>query len=586
MATLTTSYQKVKETKMGSWGYGTLYLRTYAKVDSQSADKNSSKVSIQSRIYNNGTYCWSGNCYNTLMGEKKKNNVSIDFTGNSEITLGTVTKDYTHDNDGNKSISLTNSFKCYALSGTFTADVNVDLPKINRNDKATGLDFDIGNSTTITITRYNSSFIRTVVATLGSFSETLLEKGAETEITWTPKASELYKQIPNTNTGSIKLTTTTYDSNGNVIGSPVETTFNCRVTNSNPIVSAVSITASNPIISSDLLIRYVTIPKFTITASPQNSATIAKYEVTELSSTTLTSTSNVVTATTAVKNNSFTVVVTDSRGNSTPVIVSSTNFVPYFLRAISSAKVNRTGEGLDKVEAVVDGVWYNETLGTQPNTMAIYYRYKVTGGEYGEYKLLTATSQPSNFSLTLDLDDTYDTNQVYVIEFRFDDYLGASKLEATLPKAIPLTDHWTENDKDYYNINAELQQYGIPIVKEQNILWEGASYMNEGQTATLNGKVSEQHSGVVLVWSRYTNDTAQNDSFNFTFIPKSFVEMWGGYGTTSIIAGSGFNPIGSKYVYVSDTKVTGNAINNQSSKTVNGITFVNNNFVLRYVIGV
>ena len=583
---LTNSYQLVKETKMGSWGYGTIYLRTYAKVNSQSAETNKSSVSIQSRVYNNGTYCWSGNCYNTLMGEKKKNNVSIDFTGKSEITLGTVTKEYTHDDAGNKSISLTNSFSCYALSGTFYADATVDLPVINRKDKATGLDFDIGSSTMITVTRYNSSFTRTVVATLGSFSETIMEKSQETQKTWSPTASDLYNQLPNSNTGIIKLTTTTY--NGDTVIGTTESELKCRVVDSNPVVDAVSIVASNVVtgLADNLLVRYVTLPKFTITATPKNGASISKYEVTELNSTTLTSTSNVITATEPVKNNSFVITVTDSRGNSGSLEVASDNFIPYFLRAISGAKVVRTGEDLDKVEATIDGVWYNGKFGASSNHMQILYRYKLSGGDYSEYKLLTSTPQASNFSFTAELEETFDTDKVYSIQFRLDDYLGSATLEVPLAKAIPLTDHWNEDGKDYYNINAEIQQNGIPIIKGQKILWEGASYMNEGQTATLNEKVSEQHSGVVLVWSRYTNATAQNDSFNFTFIPKSFVAMWGGYGTTSIIAGSGFNPVGSKYVYVSDTKVTGNAVNNQSSKTVNGITFVNNNFVLRYVIGV
>ena len=461
---LTTSYQKVKETKMGSWGYGTLYLRTYAKVDSQSAETNNSKVSIQSRVYNNGTYCWSGNCYNTLMGEKKKNNVRIDFTGSSEITLGTVTKEYTHNEDGSKSISLTNSFKCYALSGTFYADETVDLPTINRKDKATGLDFDIGSSTIITITRYSSTFTRTVVATLGSFSETIMEKGTATQVTWSPKASDLYNQLPAANIGTITLTTTTY--NGDTVVGTETSELRCRVTDSNPIISSVAITASNPIVASDLLIRYVTLPKFTITASAQNGASIAKYEVTELYSTTLTSTSNVITASEAVKNNSFTVVVTDSRGNSTPTTVASNNFTPYYLRAISGVKLVRTGEGLNGVDATITGLWYNDKLGTQQNTMALWYRYKTSGQDYSEYKLITQTSQASNFTLTTTLAETYAADKIYMIEFKLGDYLGSATFEVPLSKAIPLTDHWNDGVKDYYNINAEIQQYGEKVVKE------------------------------------------------------------------------------------------------------------------------
>lgn len=476
---LTTSYQQVKEEKMGYWTdekgtkLGTLYLRTYAKVNSQSTENNKSSVSMQSRVYNNGLYCWSGNCYNTLMDEKKKNNVRIDFTGLSEVILGTVTREYEHDENGDLSISLTNTFKCFALgSTTYSANVTVELPTINRKDTATGLDFDIGSSTLISITRHNSTFTRTVVATLGTFSETIIEKGTATEVPWTPVASKLYEQIPDDNTGYITLTTTTY--NGDTVVGTTTSQLKCRVTNSNPIISSVEITASNPIIVNDLLIRYITIPKFIITANPQNGAKITKYEVTEDNSTALTSSSNVITATEAIKNNSFTIVVTDSRKNYTTIKVASNNFVPYYLRAISSTKLVRTGEGLNKVEATVNGVWYNAKLGTQQNVMALYYRYKVSGGTYSEYKVITDVSQASNFSITTTLADTFESGKVYYIEFKLSDYLGSDLSEVPLSKAIALTDHWNDGTKDYYNINAEIQQRG------ERVLTEYKTYYNHG----------------------------------------------------------------------------------------------------------
>ena len=584
---LTTSYQKVKETKMGDWGYGTLYLRTFAKINSQSTADNTSSVNVKSVVYNNGDWCESGNCYNTLMGEKKKNNVWIKFN-NGETTLGEVTLSYTHDEQGDKSISLTNTFKCYGLgSTTFSANVTVDLPKINRMDKATALDFDIGSSTLVTITKYNSSYTRTVVASVGSFSETLLEKSTETQYSWTPDADSLYEQVTTSNTGTITLTTTTYNGD-TIVGTPQTSTVKCRVTDSNPTISAVIVTDSIAVVANDVLVRYMSIPKFEIRALGTNYATIKSYSVTELNSSEISSSTNNITLSSTVKNNSFLIKVTDSRNNFSTVTITSNNFVEYNLPAISRLDLVRSGENLDKVQANITGVWFNKSINGVTNTASLKYRYKTTDGEYSNYIDIAATPTSEQYLIetTLEPEGGFDTNTIYTIEVVITDNLTSGNLTAVIGKAIPLIDHWSVDDKDYYNINAEIQQYGNAIVKEQNILWSGASYMNESQSIYLSENVSQQKNGVVLVWSRYTNETAHDDSFNFVFVPKHFIGIKSGYGITSIISGTGFKPIGCKYVYISNNKITGNAVNNDTATTTNGITFTNNEFVLRYVIGV
>ena len=47
---------------------------------------------------------------------------------------------------------------------------------------------------------------------------------------------------------------------------------------------------------------------------------------------------------------------------------------------------------------------------------------------------------------------------MYNIEVRATDDLTQGELTGTLPKAIPLTDHWEDYDGvQHYNINAKLQ---------------------------------------------------------------------------------------------------------------------------------
>ncbi|MCX4365114.1 MAG: DUF859 family phage minor structural protein [Bacilli bacterium] len=127
----------------------------------------------------------------------------------------------------------------------------------------------------------------------------------------------------------------------------------------------------------------------------------------------------------------------------------------------------------------------------------------------------------------------------------------------------------------------------ITAMAKNNVLWSGTYYMTATHTITLSQKVSEQTNGIVLVWSRYvpSESKAYNDSWSFTFIPKSWVGGQNGQGVSCFCSGAAFGPVGCKYVYVKDQQIVGNDANNQSG-TKNGITYANNSFVLRYVIGV
>lgn len=445
---LTNSYQKVAEVKMGSWGYGTLYLRTYARFN---ADNN---IDVQGRIYNNGTYCWAGNCYATVQGQTVKSNVRLDFTSKAEIILGTKTVE-------GGTINAIVTFKCYAFDGAlFTAKETVTLP----TDIAMGLDFDIGSATTITITRRNENYTRSVVASIGTYNYTLFEKGTSEIETIVFPADKLYEQVTDSNVGEITLTTTTYDGD-NVVGTETSK-LKCRVTNSNPVIDSVSITDVTPSLSVSAIIRYITKPTFEINARGINYATIVKYSVTELNSEALTSTTNVITSPNAVSNNEFSVTVTDSRGNTNTSVVKADNFVPYTLPVISKVELARTGENLDKVQVNIGGSWFNDLFISTQNVMLLKYRYKSGTGDYSQYETLTTTSQASTFDVSFELFETFDVNTVYTIEVAIDDYLRTGTLSSIVGKAIALIDHWNENDIDYYNINAIIQQHGNNVFQE------------------------------------------------------------------------------------------------------------------------
>lgn len=126
---------------------------------------------------------------------------------------------------------------------------------------------------------------------------------------------------------------------------------------------------------------------------------------------------------------------------------------------------------------------------------------------------------------------------------------------------------------------------------DNETLWSGASYMNASQTVNLKhsdnttAKISEQPHGIVLVWSAYTSQGAQDYNFHCDFIPKSFVTLSNGGGYTCIMSAQKFGNIATKYIYVTNTQIKGHA-DNKATGTANGITYNNGAYVLRYVIGV
>ena len=136
------------------------------------------------------------------------------------------------------------------------------------------------------------------------------------------------------------------------------------------------------------------------------------------------------------------------------------------------------------------------------------------------------------------------------------------------------------------NINGDIELGGCRVGPK--VLWEGARQMTDASSddITLPEPVSAQLNGIVLVFSLYTSGAKQDASFHSFFVSKKEVELLPGSPHTFFLnINAGFSVIGAKYIYIDDTTVKGQESNNSSGSN-NGITFANNRFVLRYVIGV
>lgn len=123
---------------------------------------------------------------------------------------------------------------------------------------------------------------------------------------------------------------------------------------------------------------------------------------------------------------------------------------------------------------------------------------------------------------------------------------------------------------------------------EQKILWGEDStsvmHMTADHEITLKEAVSVQRNGIVLVFCAYDGTGDTNYSWQSFFVPKRLVALTT-LEHTFVLSTGKFTYTGTKYLYINDTTIIGHADNNLTGSN-NGITYANNKFVLRYVIGV
>ena len=132
--------------------------------------------------------------------------------------------------------------------------------------------------------------------------------------------------------------------------------------------------------------------------------------------------------------------------------------------------------------------------------------------------------------------------------------------------------------------------WGIVYSGSGRILWDGSSLLTDSETITFNEPISHQENGIVLVFTRYVSGAAVNYNYSCHFVPKQVVSGALSLGQTAagvtlIMATNKFEYISGKYLRITDTKITGDEAN-KASGTTNGVTYYNDRFALRYVIGV
>lgn len=323
---------------------------------------------------------------------------------------------------------------------------------------------------------------------------------------------------------------------------------------------------------------------------------------------------------TNVESNVFEFSVTDNRGQTMTHIITK-ELVDYIKLSCGMDITAPNAEG--ELTFTIKGNFFGNSFGAVNNDLAVEYRCAVIGSEFptndnGEDIWINApVTSKNSTSYTAEVKVTGLNYKLgYVVQARaadsvYYDYINATERRV---RAIPIFD-WGETD---FNFNVpvtaeeasittlttnktsantatitELESERIYLngkdIANNRVLWSSSGwYMGDNQTITLPEKISDQVSGIVLVFSYYDDegDVSKDHSINTFFVSKKQIEIFSECGHTFIMGiNAGFSSIAAKYLHFTDTTIyghSGNVINGTNS----GITFNNRDYVLRYVIGV
>jgi len=174
----------------------------------------------------------------------------------------------------------------------------------------------MGSAMTLNITKYDASYTDDITYTFGSVTGTIATGTTATTISWTPPTT-LASEIPNASSGTLKFTVKTYE-NGTLLGS---STTSVTLSVPQSLAPTASVSFADTVATClgwGIYVQSRSKLSFTITASAQESATIASY-ATSVNGSSYSDASFTTDVLLYSGSNTYTTVVTDSRGLQTTV---------------------------------------------------------------------------------------------------------------------------------------------------------------------------------------------------------------------------------------------------------------------------
>lgn len=374
---------------------------------------------------------------------------------------------------------------------TVTGNVSVKATAQVLASSVGATDANVGSTSTVTVTKYNSSYYHSLQYKFGSLSGYITSSGrtqsSEAKFSNSSVAfripTSFYAQIPNSPTGKCTITCRTYSNSGStsVLGNATTCTITITATGVPTVSGSVVDTNATTIAltgDSSKLIRYKSMVKATITATAQNSASIASKFINGVAPT------DNVRIFSDCSETLFIFKATDSRGYSVSVTKSPT-VIAYIQLTINPILSRPTPTG-DSITMSFSGDFYRGSFGAATNSLTIQYRYKESGGSYGSWKNVESSkivfgTRSYTSSSAFALDDEFDYKKEYQFQVRAKDGTTEHPLSTvtkniTVPRGIPVFD-WGEKD---FNFNVPVMLNNVNLL---NVIYPiGSIYMSVNNT--------------------------------------------------------------------------------------------------------
>lgn len=399
---------------------------------SQSVDGNYSDVSATGYLKRNNTRAWPYNYYGgdanlSIDGNNAYAKVPYDLRNQDDyIAIISHSKRVEHNSDGTKGITISFSFNgnldTYYPNGSVSQYIT--LPTIPRASGVSCTSPYIGDNGTIIIDRKSSNFTSTVWIVFGNVSQTIATKTSDVSLPFRTNdiKSQLYAQIPNSKSGVGTVYCETYSGNTK-IGDTQSSGFTLYVKENDckPVVSGSVIDTNGSTIAltddNTKLIRYMSKPRVTVTATPQYSSSIRSYYINLNDGQSSNSSENTFNT---INSNSITVSATDSRGYSNSDNIDLTNrMINYIKLEYTNISLYRTEETSNTIKLDLDGKFYNGVFkeNGSNNNLTLNWQYKESGASTWETGgTLTPTISDDSFYL---YSETLGTNFDYEKEYQF-----------------------------------------------------------------------------------------------------------------------------------------------------------------------
>lgn len=352
----------------------------------------------------------------------------------------------------------------------------------------------IGSVSTITVTKYNSSYYHTLQYTFGSLSGYITSSGgtsssaskfSNASVAFTVPTS-FYAQIPNAKTGTCTITCKTYSSSSSTtqLGDATTCTFTVTATGGPTVNGTVADTNTTTVAltgDASKLIKYKSTAVATISATANNSATISSKTINSVAPT-----DNKRTFTN-VSTTSFVFKATDSRGYSSTKTVNPTMIA--YINLTLNAEVYRPLPTGSEMVLKVSGNYYRGSFGAYSNTLTLKYRYReASSSTWSTWTTLASstytigTKSYSSSAITVGTDFDYRTEyvfQVSAVDGTADYPLTTVTNTINVQRGIPVFD-WGENDF----------AFNVPVAITDGGLTIGSTTITEAQLKSLIALIS------------------------------------------------------------------------------------------------